>query len=80
MNNSSCQRAVCGPHPEKVPPKVDKLRQRTCAVQEEPLPICNIAQQTGPTPRKVKEVDGDTIIKEARKKNLLFVLALRSRS
>ena len=75
VNGIAVQPAVCGPHPEKVLPKVDKSKQRSCAVLEEPLPIYNIGQRTGPPPRKVKEVDGNTIIKEARKKNLLFVLA-----
>ena len=75
VNGIAVQPAVCGPHPEKVLPKVDKSKQRSCAVLEEPLPIYNICQRTGPPPRKVKEVDGNTIIKEARKKNLLFVLA-----
>ena len=75
VNGIAAQPAVCGgPHPEKVLPKVDKSKQRLCAVLEEPLPIYNIGQRTGPPPRKVKEVDGNTIIKEARKKNLLFVL------
>lgn len=75
VNGIAVQPAVCGPHPEKVLPKVDKSKQRSCAVVEEPLPIYNIGQRTGPPPRKVKEVDGNTIIKEARNKNLLFVLA-----
>ena len=55
---------------------MDKSKQRSCAVLEEPLRIYNIGQRTGPPPRKVKEVDSNTIIKEARKKNILvFVLA-----
>ena len=75
VNGIVVQPAVCGPHPGKVLPKVDKSKQRSRAVLEEPLPIYNIGQRTGPPPRKVKEVDSNTIIKEARKKNLLFVLA-----
>ena len=75
VNGIDVQPPECGPHPEKVLPKVDKSKQRTCAVLEEPLPIYNIGQRTEPPPRKVKEVDGNTIIKEARNKNLLFVLA-----
>lgn len=75
VNGIAVQPAVCGPQTGKVLPKVDKTKQRSCAVLEEPLPIYNIGQRTGPPSRKVKEVDSNTIIKEARKKNFLFVLA-----
>ena len=75
VNSIAVQPAVCGPHPGKVLPKVDKSKKRSRAVLEEPLPIYNIGQRTGPPSRKVKEVDSNTIIKEARKKNFLFVLA-----
>ena len=44
-------------------------------MEEEDLPIYNVGQRVGPPRRKVQEVDGESIINEARKKNLLFVLA-----
>ena len=75
VNGIVVQPAVCGPQPEKVLPKVDKSKQGTCAISEKPLTVYNIGRRTGPPPRKMKEVDVDTIIKEAIKKNLLFVLS-----
>ena len=44
-------------------------------MEEEDLPIYNVDQRVGPPRRKVQEVDEESIINEARKKNLLFVLA-----
>ena len=56
-------------------PKVDKTKKRSFSAPEEPLPIYNVGKRVGPPPRKVREVDGETILKEFTKKNLLFILA-----
>ena len=56
-------------------PKVDKTKKRSFSAPEEPLPIYNVGKRVGPPPRKVREVDGKTILKEFTKKNLLFILA-----
>lgn len=55
-------------------PKVDKSKERTFAASEAPLPIYNVGQRTGPAPRKVVEVDRESVMKEARKRNLMFLL------
>ena len=67
-NGIAVQPAVCGPHPGKVLPKVHKSKQRSCAVLEQPLPIYNIDQRTGPIPRKVKEVDTTPLSKKPERK------------
>ena len=75
VNGIAIQPVTYGLHLPKVLPKVEKSKRRTVAAPQEPLPIYNVGQRVGPPSRKVKEVDGKSIMKEARKKNLLFVLA-----
>ena len=75
VHGTAVQHTVCGPHLEVVLPKVDKSKKRSCSVTETPLPIYNVSQRMGPPPRKVIEIDGQFIMKQARKKNLLFRLA-----
>ena len=45
------------------------------AVYGPPLPIYNVTQRTGRPPRKVIEIDREFVMKKARKKNLIFLLA-----
>ena len=71
------QHAVYGPRPEPITlPRVEKSKQRSFAPPETSLPICNVTQRT-PTPptREVIEIDSKFVIREARKKNLIFLLA-----
>lgn len=74
VNGIAVQPVTYGPHQEIVVPKVSKTKKRSFSAPEEPLPIYNIGKRVGPTPRKVKEIDGEQILKEFRKKNLLFIL------
>ena len=76
INEIAVQHAVYGPHPEPITvPRVEKSKERTLAPPDTPLPIYNVSQRTGPPPRKVIEVDREFVMKEARKKNLIFLLA-----
>ena len=76
INGIAVQHAVYGPHPEPITvPRVEKSKQRSLAPPDTPLPIYNDTQRTGPPPRKVIEVDREFVMKEARKKNLIFLLA-----
>ena len=70
VNGIAVQPVTYGPHCEIVLPKVSKTKRRSFSAPEEPLPIYNIGKRVGPIPRKVKEVDGDQIVKESQKKNL----------
>ena len=54
---------------------MEKSKQRSSAPPDTPLPIYNITQRTGPPPRKVIEIDREFVMKGARKKNLIFLLA-----
>ena len=74
VNGIAIQPLTYGPHMPKVLPKGEKRKQRAITLEEEDLPIYNAGQRVGPPRRKVQEVDGESIINEARKKNLLFVL------
>ena len=75
VNGISVQPVTYAPHCEIALAKVSKTKRRSFSAPEEPLPIYNIGKRLGPIPRKVKEVDGDQILKESQKKNLLFILA-----
>ena len=76
VNGIAVQHAVYGPHLESITlPRVEKSKQRSFAPPETPLPISNITQRTGPPPRKMIEIDSKFVMKEARKKNLIFLLA-----
>ena len=76
INEIAVQHAVYGPHPEPITvSKVEKSKQRSLAPPDTLLPIYNVTQRTGPPPRKVIEIDGEFVMKEARKKNLIFLLA-----
>ena len=76
INGIAVQHAVYGPHPEPITvPRVEKYKQRLLATRDTPLPIYNVTQRTGPSPRKVIKVDREFVMKEARKKNLIFLLA-----
>ena len=67
------QHAVYGPHPEPITvPKVEKSKQRSLAPPDTLLQIYNVTQRTGPPPRKVIEIDGEFVMKKARKKNVIF--------
>ena len=74
-NGIAVQPIIYGPHQEIVVSKVYKTKQRSFSAPEKPLPIYNVGKRVGPPPRKVKEVDGENILEEFRKKNLLFMLA-----
>ena len=75
-NGIAVQHAVYGPHPKPISlPREGKSKQRSFAPPETPLPIYNVTQRTGPPPRKVVEIDKEFVMKEARKKNLIFLLA-----
>lgn len=74
INGIAVQHAVYGPHPEPITvPIVEKSKERSLAPPETPLPIYNLTQRTGPPPRKVIEIE--FVMKEAKKKNLIFLLA-----
>ena len=76
VNGIAVQHAVYGPHPESITlPRVEKSKQRSFAHPETPLLIYNVTQRTGPPPRKMIEIDSKFVMKEARKKNLIFLLA-----
>ena len=75
VNGIAVQPFTYGPNQKIVVPKVDKTKKRSFSAQEEPLPIYNVGKRVGPPPRKVREVDGETILKEFTKKNLLFIPA-----
>ena len=76
INGIAVQHAVYGPHPEPITaPRVEKSKQRSLAHPDTPLPIYNVTQRTGPPPRKVIEIDRKFVMEEARKKNLIFLLA-----
>lgn len=72
VNGIAVQPITYGPHKEVVVPKSCKTKKRSFAAPDDPLPVYNIGKRVGPAPRKVKEVDGEEILKECRKKNLLF--------
>ena len=74
VNGIAIQHVTYSHHQETVVSKVDETKKRSFSAPEEPLLIYNVGKGVGPPPRKVKEVDGESILKECRKKNLLFVL------
>ena len=75
VNGIVIQPLTYGPHMPKDLTKVEKRKERAITLEEDDPPIYNVGQRVGPPKRKVQEVDGESIINEARKKNLLFVLA-----
>lgn len=76
INGIAVQHAVYGRHPEPITvPWVEKSKQRSLAPPDTPLPIYNVTQRSGPPLRKVIEIDREFVMTEARKKNLIFLLA-----
>ena len=61
--------------PPTVVPRVEKSKPMSLAPPDTPLWICNITQRTGLPPRKVIEIDKEIVMKEERRKNLVFLLA-----
>ena len=74
VNGIAVQPVTFGPDQKIVVPKVEKTKKRSFSAPEERLPIYNVGKRVGPPPRKVRDVDGETILKEFTKKNLLFLL------
>ena len=76
INGIAVQHAVYGLHPEPITvSRVEKSKQRSLAPPDTPLPIYNVTLRTGRPPRKVIEIDREFVMKETRKKNLIFLLA-----
>lgn len=75
VNAIAIQPLTYGPYYERVLPKVSKSGQRGFKVEEEGLPLYNVGKRKGPETRRIIEVNGEIILNEARKKNLLNILA-----
>ena len=75
VNGIAVQPVTYGSDQKIVVPKVEKTKKRSFSAPEESLLIYNVGKRVGPLPRKVKDVDGETILKEFTKKNSLFILA-----
>ncbi|KAK3713975.1 hypothetical protein QZH41_005644 [Actinostola sp. cb2023] len=76
VNGIAVQPKVFGPHlPSSLDTAIEKSRKRTVTLPPTLLPVYNAGNRVGPPSRKYIEVTSETVLYNAWKKNLLWILA-----
>ncbi|KAK3749597.1 hypothetical protein QZH41_002778 [Actinostola sp. cb2023] len=76
VNGIAVQPKVFGPHlPSSLDTAIEKSRKRTVTLPPTLLPVYNAGNRVGPPSRKYIEVTSETVLYNAWKNNLLWILA-----